>query len=46
MERQADMLALKGKLLENGKTEEALQNFFEFSVNAQLFREAGGFKRR
>lgn len=46
MGRQTDVLALKGKLQESEKTEEAVQNFFEFSDKAQLFREVGGFKRR
>ena len=48
MGRQPDVLALKGELQENEKTEEAMQNFFLLfrQSSKQLFRELGGFKRR
>lgn len=48
MGRQPDVLALKGEVQENGKTEEAMQNILDFSDKAQkkLFKEVGGFNRR
>lgn len=43
---KSDVLALKGKLQENEKTEESMQNFFfQFSDKAHFFREAGGFEK-
>lgn len=48
MGRQPDVLALKGELQKNEKTEEAIQIFLDFSDKAQkkLFRGVGSFKRR